>query len=224
MDTFAGPHHLISPGAPTSGVSYGTDDGLLVEFYIKPKAMEARSKEAGYPVYEDRIYTRIVAPGNSKTTWDHETKGITYTYDEQGNVSGYEVSDLETEPAEPNRFPKAWDRFLKKGKKVAEGWDVAEWGAIPRSFAETLKALNIPTVEALASLPDARAADIMGGRKFRDMAKAALDQAAATKLLSQEQERADRQAEENRQLHEQIAVLAAKVEELSREPKGKRAA
>lgn len=80
MNEFARPIDIKEGGK----VSYGADDGLLVEFYLKPVLMESASKVEGHPIYEDRIFTRIVAPGNTKTTWDHETKGIRYDYNEEG--------------------------------------------------------------------------------------------------------------------------------------------
>lgn len=212
MNDFARPIDLREGGR----VTYGTDDGFLVEFEIKPCLMEFLSKERGYPTYEDRIYTRMVSPGNTKTIWYHETKGIVYQHDEEGQVSGYEVQDLDGgEPAEPNRFPKAWARFTAKGQKVKEGWAIEEWGAITRSFAETLKGMNIHTVEAMAALTDANAQSFLGGVKFRDLAKAALDEAETLSLASREQERANKAEEDNRQLREDIKALKSQVAALA---------
>lgn len=218
MNDFARPQDLREGGR----VTYGTDDGLIVEFEIKPKLMEFASKEQGHPIYEDRIYTRIVAPGNTRTGWYHETKGIQYEYDADGQVCGYRVEDLETEPAEPNRFPKAWARFEKKGEKVKEGWAIEEWGAITRSLAETLKAMNIHTVEALAALSDANCSAFLGGRKFRDLAKAALSEAETLSLATVEQERANKAEEENKQLRKDLEALKAQVASLT-EKRGKAA-
>src|SRR5579862_3162189 len=212
-EAFARPVTLKGDGRT---VSYGLDDGLLVEFYIKPKLMQALTEELGQPTYQDRIYTRIIAPGNNKTAWDYETKGINYLTEEiqdahgrsTPQVTGYEVIDLPNEPADPVRFPKAWERFEKRGQKLKEGWDVSEWGAISRSFAENLKALNVHTVEALAALSDANADNIMGGRKYRDLAKAALDDANLLSLAAVEQERANRAEERTKQLEAQVEQMA----------------
>ena len=215
-EAFARPVTLKGDGRT---VSYGLDDGLLVEFYIKPKLMQALTEELGQPTYQDRIYTRIIAPGNNKTAWDYETKGINYitedVTDAHGRcapqVVGYEVVEVPNEPACPFRFPKAWERFEKRGQKLKEGWDLAEWGAITRSFAENLKAYNVHTVEALASLSDANADNIMGGRKYRDLAKAALDEANLLSLASVEQERANKAEEKNKELMAKIDALSAQV-------------
>lgn len=220
-EAFARPITLKGDGRT---VSYGLDDGLLVEFYIKPKLMQALSEERGQPTYEDRIYTRIVAPGNNKTSWDYETKGIDYQYDEHGQVCGYAVMELPNETSCPLRFVKAWARFEKKDQKLKEGWDLSEWGAITRSFAENLKAYNVHTVEALAALSDQNADNIMGGRKYRNLAKAALDEAQLLSLASVEQERANKAEQSNKELQAQISSLQAQVAALQIvEPKRKTA-
>ena len=163
MSEFARPIDIKEGGR----VQYGMDDGLLVEFYIKPKLMQALSDEMGRPCYEDRIFVRIVSPGNTKTTWDREAKGVGYAYDEDGQVSGYEVDlDLPPEQSDPSRFQKAWARFEKKGEHIKHGWDISEWPRATRSFAESLKAQNIHTVEALAALSDSAASNIMGGNIY----------------------------------------------------------
>ncbi len=217
MNDFARPIDINASGR----VSYGLDDGLMVEFYIKPKLMQALTEEQGHPIHEDRIFTRIVAPGNTKTTWDYESKGVVYIYDpDSGEQTGYDVDEnLPIEVCDPQRFPKAWERFTKKGQKVTEGWAIETWGAITRSLAENLKAVNIHTVEALAGLSDANASSFMGGLKYRNLAKAALDEAQLLSLASVEQERANRAEEESKQLKEQLKAMQAQIDSLSKKGK-----
>jgi hypothetical protein len=225
MSDFARPVDIKEGGR----VTYGADDGLLVEFYIKPVLMDALSKDRGYPTFEDRIHTRIVAPGNNKTTWDYETKGVMYLYtdgsaDEPPVVSGYEIDEsAPIEHCDPLRFPKAWARFEKKHEKIDSGWAIEEWGVVTRSFAETLKALNIPTVEALAGLTDAAASNFMGGLKFRNLARAALDEKENTRQLSAAQEQAEKDSEMRKHLEDKINALSAEVASLKSEKRGRAA-
>lgn len=214
MSDFATPKTVGDNGK----VIYGTDDGLLAEFYIKPVLMEQWSEQAGRPIHEDRIFVRIVAPGNTKTTWDSQAKGINYLYDEQGVYQGYEVQEEAfgdgrnaAQESDPLRFPKAWARFTKTNEKAKQGYAIEEWGAIPRSFAQTLKAQNIHTVEALAGLSDTAAQNIMGGLKWRDKAKAALSEAELLSLASKEQERAEQYKAELDQLRNEIKALKAEL-------------
>lgn len=221
MSEFASPRDIATGGK----VIYGTDDGVLAEFYIKPVLLAALSEEKGGPIFEDRIFLRCVYPGNNKTVYDQPAKGIAYktTVDEQTQEYSTEIIELDQlengSPPDQERFPKAWARFKKKGEKIKQGWDLSEWGAITRSFAESLKAQNIPTVEALAALTDSNASNIMGGRKWRDLAIAALDKQAATSLASAEQEKATKAERENKELKEQLKELQKQVAILSKKDK-----
>lgn len=213
MNDFARPIDITAGGR----VSYGLDDGLLVEFYIKPKLMEALTEERAMPTYMDRVFTRIVAPGNTKTTWDYETKGLHYQDNTEEGITEYSVDEnLAIEVCDPIRFPKAWARFQKKGEKLDTGWAIENWGAVTRSLAETLKAMNIHTVEALAGLSDANVTNMMGGLKYRNLARAALDDQKLLSLASEEQERANRAEEGNKELQRQIDALKATVAELTK--------
>lgn len=218
MSEFAAPRDIGTGGK----VIYGTEKGLLVRFYAKPILMEAISKEQGYPYYEDRVFINIVSPGNTKTVWDMLAKGISPKYkpieggkEGEYEQDGWDVEELEGE-ADPIKYPEAWGLFIKKGEKAHKGWDIAEWGAITRSFAESLKGLNVHTVEALAGLSDQNAANIMGGRKFRDMAKAALDEQALLSLATVEQEKAARAEEQVKQLLIKIEGMQAQINSMTK--------
>jgi hypothetical protein len=227
MSDFARPIDITAQGR----VSYGLDSGLMVEFYIKPRLLERVSQVRGMPTYEDRIYTRIISPGNTKTTWDYETKGLRYLYEdleqtedrensvvlEWGRVVGYEIDEtVNEEQCEPVRFPNAWKRFEKKGEKVKSGFPIEEWGAIPRSFAESLKSQNVHTLEALAGLSDAAASNLMGGIKWRNLAKAELDKQKERELLSAEQEARSKAEADNKDLRDQLKALQTQIDALTK--------
>jgi hypothetical protein len=209
----AGPHHLKDDGS----VSYGLDDGALVEFYPEQVHMEFLSKQIGQPIFQERIFTRIVFPGNRLTVVIHQAKGIDYEMaldEESGEYhTQYTVRDSceNGDPTEPVKYPRAWARFLRKGISADSGLPVEEWGAITRSYAASLKAQNIHTVEALAGLSDAMAQNIMGGIKYRDLAKARLDEAARNRIVAREQERASNAEERMSIQTKQIEALQAEV-------------
>jgi uncharacterized coiled-coil protein SlyX len=203
-----------------SGEVGSLDGELIVRFYIKPYHMEFLSEQFGFPVFQDRIYVYIVAPGNTKTVWDTLANGIEYETEVDPESGEYHTAWtlLERCPngdvPDATKYPKAWAAFQKRGEKCDDGWPIEEWGVVTRSMAESLKMLGIPTVEALAALTDSNAASVMGGRKYRDLAKAALDERARNKIVSMEQNRASRLEEkatqqdaEIKQLKEMIANL-----------------
>jgi DNA-binding transcriptional regulator YhcF (GntR family) len=160
---------------------------------------------------------RIVAPGNSKTVWDTLASGIEYDTaidpDSGEYHTTWEVLQQCANGDQPDtaKYPKAWARFMRRGEKADDGWPIEEWGVVTRSYAESLKLLSIPTVEALAALSDANAATIMGGRKYRDLAKAAVDERARNRIVASEQAKASRAEEKVNLQDEKIKQLEATI-------------
>lgn len=227
---FAPPRSLESPRADFSRVSYGNshetnglDAGLIVDFYVKPYFMEYLSESMGHPIFQDRIWVRIVAPGNSRTVWDTLAAGIDYETAVDPDSGEYHTTWEPKEilanggPSDPNKYPNAWARFMKRGAPSEMGWPIEEWGAISRSYAESLKMLNVPTVEALAGLSDSNAANIMGGVKYRDLAKASLSERARNQILAQEQAKATRAEDQIQIQNDQIEQLKATIAQLQQQ-------
>jgi hypothetical protein len=216
--TFAPPRKLRDDmGGGSSAVDYGDDAGFIVSFREEPEFMEYLSKQAGSPVYRNRIMTTMIAPGNTKTVWDHPTTGIAYEMaidDESGEVHTiWEIQETceNGDVPEPIKYAKAWQRFLKKSTTAADGWPIEEWGVVSRTYAQSLKAQNVHTVQQLAALSDVNAQNIMGAIKYRDLAKAALDERQKTRILSREQERASKAEEQVSMLSKQVADLQASI-------------
>ena len=208
-------------------VQYGLDDGMLVDFYEEPMFMEYLSKTAGSPIYRMQIMTRIRQPGNRLTIWTHPTKGITYEMVIDPDSGEYhtnwdilEVCENGDVP-EPTKYPKAWAAFMRKGISADTGLPIEQWGTVSRSYAESLKAQHIHTVEALAGLTDQQCQGIMGAVKYRDLAKAHLDEKARTSILAREQERASRFEEMAAQQAKTIEDLKASVMALQAQVNGK---
>jgi hypothetical protein len=218
---FAPPHHLkgrLEEGGGSAAVSYGPENGLIASFYEEPVYMEYLSKTCGHPIFQTRIFTRLLAPGNNKTVWVHETKGVKYEMaldPESGEYhTDWEVLEVceNGDVPEPTLFPKAWRAFERKGIQADSGWPVEEWGVITRSYAQSLKAMNVHTVESLAQLTDQAAQGIMGAIKYRDLARAALDDRKRSAIVSREQEKAARAEERNKELEARVEQLIAIVE------------
>lgn len=226
--SFAPPRTLaskVSESNPVAAVHYGKpgeggaglDGELIVEFYIRPYPMEYLTQSMGFPIFQDRIYVRIVAPGNSKTMWDTLAAGIEYDTAIDPESGEYHTTWQVLEQCangdspDPSKYPVAWSRFMRKGEKADDGWPLEEWGVVTRSYAESLKMINIPTVEALAALSDANASAIMGGRKYRDLARAALDERQRNKIVASEQAKAARAEEKSNLQDEKIKQLEATI-------------
>lgn len=227
---FPGPHHLrrssegrLPVSSPSASVAYaaGDDEGFIVTFREDTEYMEYLSKQAGYPIFRLRIMTNMVAPGNTKTVWDHPTTGIRYDMavdPESGEIhTDWEVLDAceNGDVPEPLRFPKAWNRFLRKTTPAQDGVPIEEWGAVTKTYAASLKAQNIHTVQALASLTDANAQNVMGAVKYRDLARAYLDERQKVRIVAVEQEKANRAEERAAELARQVTELQASVQLLT---------
>jgi hypothetical protein len=227
-ESFSQPIDLRKDGSGM--VAYGNDDGMLVEFHDENFFMEYLSKVSGSPIYQTRIYTRILQPGNRNTVWDHLTKGIEYEMVEDPDTHEYHTSWNVLEVCEngdipePIKYPKAWARFLKKNIEADVGYPVEQWGTITRSYAQSLKAQNIHTVEALANLNDQQAQSIMGALRYRDLAKAFLDEKQRTMIVAREQERAAKFQELSETQAKQIAemrdILQGLQAQLANQPGG----
>lgn len=230
---FTGPHHLrgttqgrlnpVETDQPGRTVAYAKadDEGFIVTFYESTEYMEYMSKQAGHPIFRLRIMTRLVAPGNTKTIWEHPTTGLNYTMaiePDTGEIqTDYEVMEQceNGDPPEPLRFPRAWNRFLRRATADHDGVPIEEWGAITKTFAASLKMMNVHTVQGLAGLTDGNAQNIMGALKYRDLAKAYLSEREKTRLVASEQAKAERAQEEAADLRRQVKELQAAVGQLT---------
>jgi hypothetical protein len=210
---FAPPRTMRDFNGNVGTVSYGMDSGMHAQFYIRPVLMEYLSETMGHPIFQDRIMIRIIAPGNTKTVWDYEAKGIAYDTavdpDSGEYLTTWDPMEImpNGEPTDMAKYPNAWAAFQKRGQQLETGFPIDEWATITRSFAESLKLMGVMTVEAMAQLSDANAANIMGGIKYRELAKAALSERKKNEIVSREQERASR-------AEEQVVQLQARLEQL----------
>lgn len=230
----SGPHHLRGGGStgrlsvtpadvPAKTVAYsaGDDEGFIVTFFEDTEYMEYLSKQAGSPIFRLRIMTRLVAPGNNKTVWVHPTTGILYDMAEDPETheihTTWEVQEQceNGDTPEPLRFPKAWNKFLRRSTPAMDGVPIEEWGCITKTYAASLKSMNVHTVQNLAALSDTNAQNIMGAMKYRDLAKAWLNEREKVRLVAAEQEKASRAEERAAELTRQVAELTQTVQALT---------
>jgi hypothetical protein len=166
------------------------DDALLVKFEVRPLIDQRQTEEKGRPIYTDREYISIRAPGNPDEVCRPATQ-----------------RDID-------RFPRHYQAFKNRvgDEEHLEGTPLIEWTGITRSQAEELAFLGIKTVEHLSTMSDANGQGLMGFNGLKRKATEWLEIANAplkTKELTEQLEKRD----------EQIAKLAAQVEALTKKPK-----
>lgn len=154
MSEFSPIQNLVPAGHNVFQAVYGSDAGLLVEFYWRAVQSKAKTEEAGRPVYENRPYIRIKIVGDNTKKIDRPVNMVA-----SGNV-----------PSDPDRFPRQWERFNSNKPQTLEGTPIEEWPPLTPADVENFKTAGIFTVEQLASLGDNNIKG-MGMRAWRDKAK-----------------------------------------------------
>ncbi len=151
---------------------FAMDHKLYVQFYIRPVMNNFRSSEEGRPIYEEQEYIRIIVPGDSKTTVDCPVDDIFRM-----------------------RFEKQYSKFKKGLEQAVDGTPLEMWPQMTVGLCAELKAMNVSTVEQLASLDDGKAQKIMGSYDLRRKAQAFLDaaqgEAANNKMVAELTKRDD---------------------------------
>ncbi len=172
--------------------SHGADRDLIAQFEMLPVHMAFKSEQEGRPIYEERPHLRIAFPGD-------RTRELLRPVKMQDDALG---------PSDLNRFPQQWAAFQAQCEPVVEGTPLAEWPLINRAQVLEFAALNIRTVEQLASVPDTTLHTMgMGGRTVRDKAKAWLDKARGGSELSRIMARLEALENENAALRRQQAAV-----------------
>lgn len=166
-------------------VTHGEDANLWVEFRKEGVKNESKSDQAGRAIFDDVIFIDITFPGD-------KTKKVVRPVNEEDKV----------------RFQRQWEHFMKgeTGDSI-QGTRLEQWPLLSKSEISEFKALNIFTVDQLASLPDS-ALNWLGARDYRTKAQAWLQTAADTGAAA-------RYAHENEVLKSDIEQLRTQLKDLT---------
>jgi hypothetical protein len=177
---------------------FGAPEGvpaIAVGFCMVPKEDKHKSKSAGYPVFREQEYVKLIVPGDKNSEYFQPSTD----------------KDRKT-------FPSAYQAFKnRESKPVVEGMPIEQWPQVTRALSMTLRAAGVHTVEALAAVHDGHIGKL-GNNSHELRAKAqaflatAKDAAAATAI-----------AAENQRLREQMAAMQAQIDALAK-PKKQKAA
>lgn len=128
--------------------NFGGDTRLIVWFFDKPILNGIKSKESNRPIYENVTHVHIQQPGER---------------------------DYFEQPAQEDhthRFPRQWDAFKNNRQAKIEGTPLSVLFPTDAGLVESMKHINVHTVEHLANLNDTAISNIgMGGREFVQKAK-----------------------------------------------------
>jgi hypothetical protein len=160
-------------------------DPTQPRFFMDPVQDEVATAREGRPIFRERELIQILQPGSP-------------------NQPTFEVTDEHRQ-----RWPDQYAKFKQGLEQSAAGWPLEQWGVLSRAQVLEMKAIGLSTVEQLAGMSDVHLQQIrMGGRRLRDLAKAALDDAEATAMLSAA-------TRENEQMRAEMAELRAALAQQS---------
>lgn len=172
--------------------AYFDDRNIVPHFYTITKPNEAKSKDAGRPVFDEMEVVEIRYGG------DMQNRPVFPAHDGQNLPDGNGGTNFVTYA---ERFPKQYQQFKEKKSQTKDGTPLEEAPFLTAKERSELKGLQIYTVEQLASLDDRRLKSLgMFGRERMEAAQAYLQAATGTADIT-------RLASENAELRQLIAKL-----------------
>lgn len=172
-----------------------SQNSTYAEFFIDAVHLKFQSEQEGRPIFEDREFVRIFIPGDAHTDLVKR------------------VTDVERD-----RFPEAYAAF-KRGlsDEQVSGTPLSLLPWLLPSQVKQMQALNIRTVEHLASLSDTNLQAVgIGARELKAKAAAYLDAAAGGAEAAKNAARIESLEAENEALKQQVKELAALADKKKR--------
>ena len=141
------------------------NSNLMVEFYEDSMEMGYRSEQEGRPVFEQRLFIRIITPGD------------------QTNL----IETIAT--AEDKRqYAREYERYQRGQTAAQEGTSLTQWPGVNKSQIKEAAYFEIYTLEQLASLSDTNVGRMgMGWMELRNKAKAYMQAATDSAVVTRQQ-------------------------------------
>jgi hypothetical protein len=154
----------------------------------------AKTKEAGRPIYEDMEICEIRTAGDRQSIKVFPAHEVSHHDETADGGSGEPVTYA-------MRFPEQYKRFKDGTTQSQTGTPLEELPFLTQGKRYELKALNVHTAEALASLDGNPLKQLgLGGRELKNQAQAYLDTADKTANVT-------KLASENESLRQQIEAM-----------------
>lgn len=167
---------------------------LVATFKVHSVLNQKKSKEAGRPIYDDVEVCEIRTAGDRNSVKVFPAHEVSHREELEDGGSGDEVTYA-------MRFPNQYKRFKDGHTQAQSGTPLEELPFITQGKRFELKALNVHTAEALASLDGTPLKQLgIGGRELKNQAQAYLDNAKGSADVT-------RLAQENEALKRRIADM-----------------
>lgn len=172
-----------------------SDAQLVVTFRADKVKNEAKSVEAGRPIYDDIELCEV------RTAGDRETVKVFPAHAFHQWIRNEEGEQEQITYAQ--RWSEQYRRFKERRAQIQEGTPLSELPFLTEAQRSTLKALNVHTAETLAALDGPNLKTLgMGGREWKNQAQAYIDNASGSANVTA-------MAAKIEMLQQQIAALSA---------------
>ena len=143
-----------------------------VVFYRRPVQNEAKSREAGRPIFEERDWIRKFTPGDLTQQIEREVR-----------------------PEDANEYAEQYRQFKSNQEQTVDGTYLDKVPFLTSAQVAELKAVKVRTVEELVGMPDALASKFQGFQALKkrctDFLEAAKGAAVHEKLRAELEKRDD---------------------------------
>jgi hypothetical protein len=172
-----------------------SDALLVVTFRADKVKNEAKSVEAGRPIYDDIELCEVRTAGDRETVKVFPAHAFhQWAMNEEGEQEQITYAQ---------RWSEQYRRFKERRAQIQEGTPLSELPFLTEAQRSTLKALNVHTAETLASIDGPRLKTLgMGGREWKNQAQAYIDNASGSANVTA-------MAAKIEMLQQQIAALSA---------------
>lgn len=164
------------------------DNKLYVQFFPQAVYNAVKSEEAGRPIFDEIDFIKVMTPGSRDSFVGKAT------------------------PHYQHRFARQWAAYKAGKEQSADGTPIEEVPFLSVSQVAELKAVNVKTLEHLASMPDVLMQKFMGAHALKQRAQlflnAAKDNAPMIKLQSELEKRDNEIDVLKRQMSELLAAKA----------------
>lgn len=172
------------------------DSVLAVTFYTRAVKNNFKSMQENRPIFEDRVFVRIIPPGDGKN-----------------------IIDTFANDADKKRFSRQWAHFqnTKGGDSREIGTPVSEWTLLTPSQVEELRGVKFFTVEQIAGASDTQLQSIgmIAGTSPMTLRTRAQAYLAAAKETALPQMQAEELAKRDADIADLKALLAAQGEQIA---------
>lgn len=175
---------MPAPQYTRSWAGSEANGGIRPRFYFEAVQDELATAREGRPIFRQEERVELFMAGNPQT-----------------------VPVMRVTEEERRRWPEAYAAFKKGEEAALVGTPLEEWPILNRAQVKELKAIEILTIEDVATMSDLATQRGMGLMGLRTKARAFLDDAAACALTEQQSKEIDLLKSQNAALENQVKEL-----------------